>query len=124
MEGVDDAHDGAEEADEGRDGRDGGEPGHALFHVGEGFGGGGLRGAFQGDWVAGHAASAGLAEVLVMDFGEDVDERAGAELVSEGGDLGEAAGLAEGAQEILRLGLGAREAAPLGEHDGPGEDTC
>ena len=102
---------------------DGGEPGHALFHGGEGFGGGGEGGALEGDGIAGHAASAGLALVLVVDLGEDVDEGAGAELVGEGGDLGEAAGLAEGAEEVLGLAAGAGEGAPLGEHDGPGEDA-
>ena len=101
VEGVDDAHDGAEEADEGGTVGDGGEPGHARFHGGEGFGGGGLRGAFERDGVARHAAAAALALVLVVDFVEDGDQRAGLELLGDGGDLGQAAGLAEGAEEAL-----------------------
>ena len=123
MEGVDDAHDGAEESDEGGDGGDGGEPGHALFHRGEGFGGGGLGGAFHCGGVAGEAAAAGLAVVLVVDFGEDGDERAGFELVHDGGDFAETRGFAEGADKACALGLGLAEAGPLGEHDGPGEDA-
>ena len=103
VEGVHDAHDGAEEADEGGAVGDGGEPGHARFHRGEGFRGGGLRGALQRDGVARHAAAAALALVLVVDLGEDGDQRAGLELLGHGGDLGEAAGLAEGAEEALAL---------------------
>ncbi len=123
VEGVDDAHDGAEESDEGSDGGDGGEPGHVALHGGEGFAGGDLAGALEGEGVAGHAAAAGLAVVLVVDLEEDGDERAGLELLGDGGDLGEAAGLAEGAEEAAALGAGAAEAAPLGEHDSPGEDA-
>ena len=85
--------------------RDGGEPGHARLHEGEGFAGGGLCGALEGLGVGGRAASAGLALVLVVDFVEDGDQRAGAELVGDGGDFGEAAGVAEGADEALALGL-------------------
>ena len=123
VEGVDDTHDGAEEADEGSDGGDGGEPGHVALHAGEGFGGGGLGGAFEGDGIAGEAASAVLALVLVVDLAEDGDEGAGLELLGDGGDFAEAGGFAEGADETLALHLGLREAAPLGEHDGPGEDA-
>jgi len=123
VEGVDDAHDGAEEADEGGDGGDGGEPGHVALHAGEGFGGCGLRGALEGDGIAGEAASAVLALVLVVDLVEDGDQRAGLELVGDGGDFAEAAGLAEGADEALALRLRLVEAPPLGEHDGPGEDA-
>ena len=123
VEGVDDAHDGAEEADEGGSIGDGGEPGHARFHGGEGLRGGGGGGAFERDRIAGHAAAAGLALVLVVDLGEDGDQRAGLELLGDGGDLGEAAGFAEGAEEALALLAGAGEASPLGEHDGPGKDA-
>ena len=123
VEGVDDAHDGAEEADEGRDGGDGGEPGHAALHGGEGLAGGGLAARSRAYGVAGQAAAAALALVLVVDLVEDGDEGAGLELLGDGGDFGEATGLAEGAEEALALLAGAAEAAPLGEHDGPGEDA-
>ena len=93
------------------------------LHRGEGFRGGGLGGALERDGVAGHAAAAGLALVLIVDLGEDGDERAGLELLGDGGDLGEAAGFAEGAEEALALLARAGEATPLGEHDGPGEDA-
>jgi hypothetical protein len=123
VEGVDDTHDGAEQADEGGSVGDGGEPGHARFHGGEGFGGSDLGGAFEGDGVARHATASGLALVLVVDLGEDGDEGAGLELLGDGSDFGEAAGLAEGAEKALALLAGAAEASPLGEHDGPGEDA-
>ncbi len=93
VEGVDDAHDGAEETDEGSDRGDGGEPGHAALHRGEGFARGGLRGAFEGDGIAGKAASAVLALVLVVDLAEDGDQRAGLELIGDGGDLAEPASI-------------------------------
>ena len=64
-----------------------------------------------------------LALVLVVDFVEDGDEGAGLELVGDGGDFGEAAGLAEGAEEAAVLGVGCLEGAPLGDHDGPGDDA-
>jgi hypothetical protein len=104
VEGVDDAHDGAEEADEGADLGDGGEPGHAAFHEGEGFGGGGLGGALEALGVGRCAAAAGLALVLVVDLVEDVDQGAGLELLGDGGDFGEAAGLAEGSEEAADSG--------------------
>ena len=47
----------------------------------------------------------------------------GLELVGDSGDLGEAAGLAEGAEEALGLDVGLVEGAPLGDDDGPGEDA-
>ena len=50
---------------------------------------GGLGGAFERDGVARQAAAAGLALVLVVDLVEDGDERAGLELVGDGGDLAE-----------------------------------
>jgi hypothetical protein len=106
VEGVDDAHDGAEEADEGADLRDGGEPGHAAFHEGEGFGGGCLRSALEALGVGWCAAAAGLALILVVDLVEDIDEGAGFELLGDGGDFGEAAGLAEGTQEAAILDVG------------------
>ena len=53
----------------------GGEPGHAAFHDGEGFGGGGLGGALEGLRVGRRAAAAGLALVLVVDLVEDGDQR-------------------------------------------------
>ena len=92
---------------------DGGEPGHAAFHGGEGFRGGGLRGALEALGIARHAAAAGLALVLVVDLGEDGDQRAGLELVGDGGDLGEAAGLAEGAEEAAALRVGCAEGRHL-----------
>ncbi len=113
VEGVDDAHDGAEETDEGSDGGDGGEPGHAALHGGEGFAGGGLRGALEGDGIAREAASAVLALVLVVDLVEDGDEGAGLELVGDGGDLAETARFAEGAEEALALRVGLAEARHL-----------
>jgi hypothetical protein len=122
VEGVDDAHDGAEEADEGSALGGGGEPGHAALHDGERLGGGGLGGAFEGLGVGRLAAAAGLALVLVVDLVEDGNERRGLELVGDGGDLGEAAGLAEGAEEALALHVGVVEGAPLGDDDGPGDD--
>jgi hypothetical protein len=45
--------------------------------------------------------------VLVVDLEEDGDQRAGLELLGDGGDLGEAAGLAEGAEEAVALGADA-----------------
>jgi hypothetical protein len=121
VERVDDAHDGAEEADEGADLRDGGEPCHSAFHEGEGFGGGSLGGALEALRIWRCAAAAGLALVLVVDFVEDVDERAGLELLGDGCDFREAAGLAEGAQEAAILDIGCLERSPLGDHDGPGD---
>ena len=123
VEGVDDAHDGAEEADEERDGGDGGEPGHAALHRGEGFAGCGLGGALECDGIARKTAAAVLALVLVVDLGEDGDQRAGLELIGDCGDLAQPARFAEGAEEALALRLGSAEAGPLGEHDGPGEDA-
>jgi hypothetical protein len=123
VEGVDDAHDGAEEADERADLGDGGQPGHAAFHGAEGFAGGCLGGALEALGVGRYAAAAALALVLVVDFVEDSDEWAGLELVGDGGDFREAAGLAEGADEAAVLGVGCFEGAPLGDHDGPGEDA-
>jgi hypothetical protein len=123
VEGVDDAHDGAEETDEGADLRDGGEPGHAGFHEREGFAGGGHGGALEGLRVGRSSAAAALALVLVVNFVEDGDERSGLELVGDGSDFAEAAGLAEGAQEAAILGLGCFEGTPLGDHDGPGTDA-
>ena len=107
VEGVDDAHDGSEEPDEGRDRGDGGEPGHARFHRGEGFGGGGHGGALERGGVAGQAAAAALALVLVIDLDEDGDQRAGLELLGDGGDFRQAAGLAEDAEEAGALLAGA-----------------
>ncbi len=123
VEGVDDAHDGAEEADEGTDLSDGREPGHAALHEGEGFTGCGLGGALEGLRVGRCAAASGLALVLVVDFVEDGDEGAGLELLGHGGNFGEAAGLAEGAEEATVLLVGGFEGAPFGDHHGPGADA-
>jgi len=123
VEGVDDAHDGPEEADKGSGLRNGGEPRHARFHMREGLAGGGLRSALEGLGVGWSAASAGLALVLVVDFVENGNQRAGAELVGYGSDFREAAGLAECPHELLALGLSGPEGPPLGEHDGPGKDA-
>ena len=123
VEGVDDAHDGAEEADERCDGGDGGEPGHAALHRGEGFARGGLGGAFERDGIARHAASAVLALVLVVDLAEDGDQRAGLELLGDGGDFAEPRRFAKGANEAQALRVGSAEAGPLGDHDGPGKDA-
>ena len=123
MEGVDDTHDGAEEADEGTYLGDGGEPGHAAFHRAEGFAGGGLCGALEALRIWRDAAAAALALVLIVDFVEDGDEGAGFELVCDGGDFGEAAGLAEGSEEASILSVGCLEGAPLGDHDGPRDDA-
>src|SRR5581483_3615738 len=123
VEGVDDAHDGAEEADEGSALGGGGEPGHAAFHDGEGLGGGGLGGTLEGLGVGWLAAAAGLALVFVVDLMEDGDEWGRLELVGDRGDFGEAAGLAEGAQEAAALHIGLIEGAPLGDDDGPGDDA-
>ena len=122
MEGVDDAPDRAEEADEGRDVRDGSKPGDAGFHEGEGFGRGGKGGTFEAGGVARKAAAVGLAMVFVVDFVEDGDERRGAELLGGRGDLGEAAGFAEGPEEPRGLIARFGEAAELGDDDRPGKD--
>ncbi len=122
VEGVDDAPDGAEKADEGGDVADGSEPGDAGFHEGEGFGGGSGGGALHADRVAGETAAAGLALVFVVDLGEDGDQWRGLELLSDGGDFGEATGLAEGSEEAGRLGARGGEGAGFREDDGPGED--
>ncbi len=58
-----------------------------------------------------------------MDLGEDCDEGAGLELVSNVGDFAEAARLTKRADEALALGLSSAKAGPLGEHDRPGEDA-
>jgi len=121
VEGVDDAHDGAEEADEGTDLGNRGEPGHAAFHGAEGFAGGGLGGAFEALRIGRYAAAA-LTLVLVVDFVEDGDQGTRLELVGDGGDFGEAARLAEGSEKAAILGVGCFEGAPLGDHDGPGDD--
>src|ERR1700722_4868923 len=87
-------------ADDRRDGDDqaGGGGDERLGEArGGGAPGGDLGGALRGERVAGHAAAAGLAVVLVVDLEEDGNQRAGLELLGDGGDLGEAAGLAEGA---------------------------
>ena len=123
VEGVNDAPDGAEEADEGRGVGDGGKPGDAGLHEGEGFARGGGGGAFEPDGIAGEAAAVGLAVVLVVDFGEDGDQRRGAELLGGGGDFGQAAGFTEGAQEAGGLVARGGEGAELGEDDGPGEEA-
>jgi hypothetical protein len=123
VEGIDDAHDGAEEADERRALGGGREPGHTALHDGEGFGGGGLGGALKGLGVGGRAAAAGLTLVFVVDFVEDGDERAGLELVGNGGYLAETAGFAEGAEEALALDVGVIEGPPLSNDDGPGDDA-
>jgi hypothetical protein len=123
VEGVDDAHNGAEEAYERCRLRDGGQPRHARFHVGEGLAGGGLCGALEGLRVGRRAASTGLTLVFVVDFVEDGDQGAGAELVGYGGDFRQAAGLAEGPDERFALGFRGSEGPPLGEHDGPGKDA-
>jgi hypothetical protein len=76
VEGVDDAHDGAEEADEGSALRDGGEPGHAALHVRQGLAGAvcaarsratGLRGRprppdwrWYSSWISLKTATSGL----------------------------------------------------------------
>ena len=112
MEGIDDAHDGAEEADEGSDGADAGQPRQALLHGGEGFAGGGLSGALERGDVAGRAESAGLAPVGLVDLVEDIDEGAGLELLADGRDFLEAVGLAEGAEEAMALRARAAEARP------------
>src|SRR5258707_5135652 len=109
VEGVDDTHDGAEEADERRDGGDGGEPGHATLDRGERFTGGCLGGAFERGRIAGHAASAILPLVLVVDLAEDGDERAGLELLGDSGDFAEPCRFAEGAKEAQALGVGPAE---------------
>jgi len=44
-------------------------------------------------------------------------------LLGGGGDLGEAAGLAEGSDETGGLAAGGGEGAVLGYDDGPGEET-
>src|SRR6185312_925412 len=123
VEGVDDAHDGAEEADEGGRLSDGGKPRHTRLHMGEGLAGGGLGGSLKPLGVGWCAASAGLPLVLVVDLVEDSDQRAWPELVGDGGDLRKAPGLAESAYELLALGFRSSECFPLREHDGPGKDA-
>ena len=82
-----------------------------------------LSGALESDRVAGEAASAVLALVLIVNLGEDCDERAGLELIGYGCDLAEACGFAKGAEEALALRLCFAKAGPLREHDGPREDA-
>jgi hypothetical protein len=71
--------------------------------------------------LRGSAAAAALALVLVVDLGEDGDQRAGLELLGDGGDLAQPSGLAKGAQEAAFCLSALLEAGPLGEHDGPGQ---
>ena len=95
-----------------------------LLHGGEGFAGGGLGGALEGHGVARQAAAAGLALVLVVDLVEDGDERAGLELVGDGGDFAERRPDLRKARRKRWLCVCALlKLRPLGEHDGPGEDA-
>src|SRR6202789_3516849 len=123
VECVDNAHDGAEEAYKRTHLGDRSEPGHAALHERESFGGGGLGGAFEALGVGWNAAATALALVLVVDFVEDFDEGAGLELLGDGGDFAEAAGLAEGTQEAAVLLIRCFKSPPLGEHDRPGDDA-
>src|SRR5271157_4579244 len=123
VEGVDDADHRAEEADEGTGGGDGGQPGHAAFEGGNGFAGGGLRRALQGSQVARRSRAAGLPLIGLVDVFKDLGQ--GAEFVvgGERGNLLQASGLAEGADEAAALFGGLAEQRHLAQNHGPGVET-
>jgi len=50
-------------------------------------------------------------------------QRAGLELIGDGGNILQALRLAEGAHEASTLRLRASKQTPLGENDGPGDQT-
>ena len=52
---------------------------------------------------------------------EDADQRAGAELISDGGDVLHALRFAESAHEAAALGAGAADQAPFREDHSPGK---
>ena len=116
VEGVDDAHDGAEEADEGSALRRWWRARSCGVSMA-------VSDSEEAVWAARSRAMGlrGRPRPPVWRWYsswiscEDGDEGAGLELVGDGGDLGEAAGFAEGAEEALGSGVGLAEARPLGD---------
>ena len=123
MEGVDDAHDGAEEADEGSALGGGREPGHAAFHDGERLGGGGLGGALEGLGVGGWPRPpawrwySSWISWKTATSGEGLNWSAIAAISERRPDLRKAR------RKRLDLDVGLVEGAPLGDDDGPGDDA-
>jgi hypothetical protein len=66
---------------------------------------------------------ADCAAVGFVDGVEDIDQRAGFELLADRNDFLQAAGLAEGADEAPALVARAFEAGKFADDDGPGEDA-
>ncbi len=93
--------------------------GSRALHDRQGFTGGRLRGALERGDVARRTGASGLTAIGFVHLVEDVDEGAWLELIACRGNLLQARGLAEGAQESAALRAGLAEAAPLAEDDGP-----
>src|ERR1017187_6494502 len=124
VEGVNDSPDRAEQADERRDGGGDGEPGDVALEARDFFRGSDLHAALHSGQAAERGAGCGkLALIFLESAFEDADQRAGTELIGDGGDILQALGLAKGAQEASTLQAGTAEQDPHGKNDGPGDEA-
>jgi hypothetical protein len=88
------------------------------------FGGSDLHAALHGGEAAQSGTGSGeLALVFLVAAFENSDQRAGTELIGNGGEILHALGFAKGAQEASTLDAGAAQQAPLGKNDGPGDEA-
>ena len=122
-ERVNDAPDGAEETDEGSDAGSGGEPGHALFHATDFFGGGELHADGDGrkrfeSWRGGISRAGELGLEFAITGGVDVSERRTGGHQTLG--IGAAFGGTEDFEELVALAANAAEEPHFLEDERPG----
>ena len=94
------------------------QPGRCLLYTSN------LHAALHGGEAAqGRTGSRKLALVFLVSTFENADQRTGAELIGNGGEILEALGFAKGPQKAAALHSGAPEQAPLGQDDRPGDQA-
>jgi hypothetical protein len=100
-------------------GSNGGQPGHTPLQACNGFAGGCLRRALKCGQIARRAGTAGLPAIGLVNVLEDLRERAVFVVAGDGGDLLQARGLTEGADEAAAGAGGPTERGPLAQNHGP-----
>ena len=123
-EGVNDAPDGPKKSDERRHGGGDGEPRHVALKARDFFRGSNLHAPLHRRQAAKRGGRRGeLTFVFLEPALEYADQRAGAKLIRDRGNILQALRFAKGAQEAPALQAGAGEQAPFGKNDGPGNQT-
>ena len=104
VEGVDDAPDGAEESDKRGNRRGNGKPGDVTFQSRNFFRGTNLHAALHGSQTAESGGRRGELPLVFLEAAfKNSHQRAGMKLVGDSGNILQALGFAEGAQEASTL---------------------